>query len=123
MASLLCQGMIVSRFASAGPHRLHRPRFAAETARWARHLARDGAVLAGDLASGNLPRSLQSSSQPAITGPSPPSRRARQQLIAWMPNAELQVRDGASRPLYIQQPTAAPNGDNVSSPRPESRGP
>jgi len=74
--------MIVPALRLRGPRRLHRSRFAAETGRWARHLARDGAVLADDLASGKLPQSPQSSSQSAITGPSPPARRARQQLIA-----------------------------------------
>ena len=77
--------MIVPASRLRGPRHLHRPRFAAETARWARHLARDGAVLADDLASGKLPQSPQSSSQSAITGPSPPARRARQQLIAGCP--------------------------------------
>jgi pimeloyl-ACP methyl ester carboxylesterase len=80
------------------------PRFVAETARWARHLAHDGTGLADDLANGQLP------SIPAIIVSAgyhrskSTVRRAHRQLAASIPNAELQVWDGAPHPLHIQQP-------------------
>lgn len=79
-------------------------RFLAENARWAGHLARDGAALATDLAGGKL------GGVPTVVvsaGEHPPTsaiRRAHQQLVAWIPGAELQVWDGTSHPLHIQQP-------------------
>jgi pimeloyl-ACP methyl ester carboxylesterase len=72
------------------------PRFLAENARWARHLTRDGAALASDLAGGKL------GAVPTVVvsaGEHPPRsaiRRAHQQLVAWIPQAELQVWDGTS---------------------------
>jgi hypothetical protein len=71
-------------------------RFLAENARWARHLASDGAALASDLAGGKL------GAVPTVVvsaGEHPPTsaiRRAHQQLVAWIPQAELQVWDGTS---------------------------
>jgi pimeloyl-ACP methyl ester carboxylesterase len=79
-------------------------RFLAENARWAGQLARDGAALAKDLADGKL------GAVPTVVvsaGQHPPTsaiRRAHQQLVAWIPGAELQVWDGTSHPLHIQQP-------------------
>ena len=80
------------------------PRFVAETARWARHLARDGAALAGDLAGGKLPPVPAIIVSAGYHRPRSAVRRAHQQLAAWMPRAELQVWDGAPHPLHIQQP-------------------
>jgi pimeloyl-ACP methyl ester carboxylesterase len=80
------------------------PRFVAETARWARHLARDGADLAGDLAAGKLPAIPAIIVSAGYHRPRSAVRRAHQQLAAWMPRAELQVWDGAPHPLHIQQP-------------------
>jgi pimeloyl-ACP methyl ester carboxylesterase len=80
------------------------PRFVAETARWAGHLRRDGTALAADLAAGKL------SSVPAVVvsagehGPKSADRRAHEQLVAWIPEAQLQVWDGTRHPLHIQQP-------------------
>jgi pimeloyl-ACP methyl ester carboxylesterase len=80
------------------------PRFAAETARWARYLARDGAALAEDLAAGKLPPVPAIVVSAGYHRPRSAVRRAHQQLAAWIPRAELQVWDGAPHPLHIQQP-------------------
>jgi pimeloyl-ACP methyl ester carboxylesterase len=80
------------------------PRFVAETARWARYLARDGAALAGDLAAGQLPPIPAIIVSAGYHRPRSAVRRAHQQLAAWIPRAELQVWDGAPHPLHIQQP-------------------
>jgi pimeloyl-ACP methyl ester carboxylesterase len=80
------------------------PRFVAETARWARYLARDGAVLTEDLAAGRLPPIPAIIVSADYHRPQSAVRRAHQQLAAWMPRAELQVWDGAPHPLHIQQP-------------------
>jgi pimeloyl-ACP methyl ester carboxylesterase len=80
------------------------PRFVAETARWARYLARDGAALAEDLAAGQLPPIPAIIVSAGYHRPQSAVRRAHQQLAAWMPCAELQVWDGAPHPLHIQQP-------------------
>jgi pimeloyl-ACP methyl ester carboxylesterase len=80
------------------------PRFTAETARWARHLPRDGAALAGDLANGKLPPIPAIIVSAGYHRPRSAVRRAHQQLAAWIPHAELQVWDGAPHPLHIQQP-------------------
>jgi hypothetical protein len=80
------------------------PRFLAENARWARRLGRDGAALAADLAAGKL------AAVPAVVvsagrrGPKSAVRRAHQQLVVWIPGAELQVWEGTRHPLHIQQP-------------------
>ena len=80
------------------------PRFVAETARWARYLARDGAALAEDLAAGQLPPIPGIIVSAGYHRPKSAVRRAHQQLAARMPHAELQVWDGAPHPLHIQQP-------------------
>jgi pimeloyl-ACP methyl ester carboxylesterase len=80
------------------------PRFVAETDRWARHLARDGAALAGDLADGKLPPVPAIIVSAGYHRPRSAVRRAHQRLTAWIPRAELQVWDGAPHPLHIQQP-------------------
>jgi pimeloyl-ACP methyl ester carboxylesterase len=70
------------------------PRFLAENARWAGHLAGDGAALANDLAAGKLgavPTVVVSAGERA---PRSAIRRAHEQLVAWIPEAELQVWDG-----------------------------
>jgi pimeloyl-ACP methyl ester carboxylesterase len=80
------------------------PRFLAENARWAGHLARDGAALAGDLAAGKLgrvPTVVVSAGERSSTSA---IRRAHEQLVAWIPQAELQVWDGTGHPLHVQQP-------------------
>jgi pimeloyl-ACP methyl ester carboxylesterase len=80
------------------------PRFLAQNARWARHLARDSAVLAADLRSGKLgpqPTVVVSASEHA---PNSAVRRAHQQLVAWIPNAQLQVWENTAHPLHIQEP-------------------
>jgi pimeloyl-ACP methyl ester carboxylesterase len=79
-------------------------RFVAETARWARHLARDGAALADDLANGKLPPIPAIIVSAGYHRPKSAVRRAHQQLAEWIPRAELQVWDGAPHPLHIQQP-------------------
>jgi len=80
------------------------PRFVAETARWARYLARDGAALAGDLANAKLPLIPAIIVSAGYHRPKSAVHRAHQQLAAWIPRAELQVWDGAPHPLHIQQP-------------------
>jgi hypothetical protein len=80
------------------------PRFVAETTRWAGHLRRDGTALAADLAAGKL------STVPAVVvsagehGPKSVDRRAHEQLVAWISEAQLQVWGGTRHPLHIQQP-------------------
>jgi pimeloyl-ACP methyl ester carboxylesterase len=79
------------------------PRFLAENARWAGQLAGDGAALATDLAAGKL----RGPTVVVSAGEHPPTsaiRRAHEQLVAWIPGAELQAWDGTSHPLHIQQP-------------------
>jgi hypothetical protein len=80
------------------------PRFVAETARWARYLARDGAALAEDLGAGQLPPIPAIIVSAGYHRPKSAVRRAHQQLAAWIPDAELQIWDGAPHPLHIQQP-------------------
>ncbi len=80
------------------------PRFVAETARWARHLAGDGTLLAGDLAAGRLPRVPAVIVSAGEHGPKSVVRRAHRQLAEWIPGADLQVWDGTRHPLHIQQP-------------------
>jgi pimeloyl-ACP methyl ester carboxylesterase len=80
------------------------PRFVAETARWARYLARDGAALARDLAAGQLPPIPAVIVSAGYHRPRSAVRRAHQQLAAWMAHAELQVWERAPHPLHIQQP-------------------
>jgi hypothetical protein len=80
------------------------PTFTAETARWSRHLARDGIALGEDLRGGKLgstPTIIVSAGERA---PNSVVRRAHQQLAAWIPGSELQVWSGTTHPLHIQQP-------------------
>jgi pimeloyl-ACP methyl ester carboxylesterase len=79
-------------------------RFLAENARWARHLARDGAALAQDIAAGNLgaiPTIVVSAGR---RSPRSPIRRAHEQLVARIPGAQLEVWEGTTHPLHIQRP-------------------
>jgi pimeloyl-ACP methyl ester carboxylesterase len=80
------------------------PRFVAENARWARHLASDATLLADDLAAGRLPRVPAIVVSAAEHDQKSAVRRAHQQLITWIPGADLQVWDGTQHPLHIQQP-------------------
>lgn len=80
------------------------PRFVAQTARWARYLARDSAELVADLAHAKLPPIPAIIVSAGYHRPKSAVRRAHQQLAAWIPRAELQVWDGAPHPLHIQQP-------------------
>jgi pimeloyl-ACP methyl ester carboxylesterase len=79
------------------------PSFVAETARWAGKLAQDGASLAADLRAGRVtaPTIIVSAGN---RGPRSAIRRAHQQLVSWIPNAELEIWDQTSHPLHIQQP-------------------
>jgi len=79
-------------------------RFAAQTARWARHLARDGTALAGAVRAGKVsaPRTVVVTA--GEHGAKSSIRRAHEQLVAWIPGAELQVWEGTTHPLHIQQP-------------------
>jgi pimeloyl-ACP methyl ester carboxylesterase len=97
-------GCLHERGAAASAGGVHRSAVPGENARWAGHLAGDGAALASDLAGGKL------GAIPSVVvsaGEHPPTsaiRRAHQQLVAWIPQAELQVWDGTNHPLHIQQP-------------------
>lgn len=79
-------------------------RFVAESVRWARHLAGDVALLAGDLAAGKLPRIPAVVVSAGEHGEKSAVRRAHRQLTGWIPGADLQVWDGTRHPLHIQQP-------------------
>ena len=81
------------------------PRFLAENARWARHLAHDGTALAKDIATGKLgaiPTIVVSAGQ---RSPRSPIRRAHEQLVARIPGAQLEIWEGTTHPLHIQQPS------------------
>jgi pimeloyl-ACP methyl ester carboxylesterase len=80
------------------------PRFVAESVRWARHLAGDGTLLAGDLAAGRLPRVPAVVVSAGEHGQKSAVRRAHRQLAGWIPGADLEVWDGTRHPLHIQQP-------------------
>lgn len=80
------------------------PRFVAETARWARYLARDGATLASDIAAGKLGKVPTVVISADEHSPKSADRRAHEQLVASIPGAELQVWDNARHPLHIQHP-------------------
>jgi pimeloyl-ACP methyl ester carboxylesterase len=92
------------RGAAASAGGVHRSAVPGRERSLGRHLARDGAALASDLAGGKL------GAVPTVVvsaGEHPPAstiRRAHEQLVAWIPGAELQVWDGTSHPLHIQQP-------------------
>jgi hypothetical protein len=63
------------------------PRFLAENARWARHIARDRAALAKDLRAGKLgavPTVVVSAGE---RSPKSPIRRAHEQVVARIPEA------------------------------------
>jgi pimeloyl-ACP methyl ester carboxylesterase len=83
--------------------------FLAETARWGRHLARDGATLAGDLTTGQAPSIPTIVVSAGYHRPKSSIRRAHEQLVARMRGAELQVWAGARHPLHIQHPTRVTN--------------
>jgi pimeloyl-ACP methyl ester carboxylesterase len=80
------------------------PRFVAENARWAKHLATDGSALAKDIAVGRLgaiPTTLVSAGSRSANSP---VRRAHERLVAAIPGAQLVVWEDTSHPLHIQQP-------------------
>lgn len=81
------------------------PRFLAENARWARHLADDGAALAKNVAAGKLgaiPTVVVSVGQRSARSP---IRRAHERLVARIPGAQLEVWEATTHPLHIQQPS------------------
>jgi pimeloyl-ACP methyl ester carboxylesterase len=80
------------------------PRFVTESVRWARHLAGDGTLLAGDLAAGRLPHVPAVVVSAGEYGQKSAVRRRHEQLARWIPGAELQVWDGTRHPLHIQRP-------------------
>ena len=80
------------------------PRFLAENARWAKHLARDGSVLAKEIAAGNLAAVPTVVVSAGKRSPRSPVRRAHEQLVASIPRARLEVWEGTTHPLHIQQP-------------------
>jgi pimeloyl-ACP methyl ester carboxylesterase len=80
------------------------PRFVAETAGWAGHLVRDGDALAADLRAGKLAGTPTVVVTAGERGPKSAVRRGHEQLVAWIPGAELQVWEGTTHPLHIQRP-------------------
>jgi pimeloyl-ACP methyl ester carboxylesterase len=80
------------------------PQFLAQNARWARHLARDSAALVADLRSGKLGRPRTVVVSAGEHAPNSAVRRAHQQLVAWIPEAQLQVWEATAHPLHIQEP-------------------
>ena len=78
------------------------PRFL--DARWAKHLARDGAALAKDIAVGTVgavPTTVVSAGNRSAKSL---IRRAHERLVASIPGAQLLEWEGTSHPLHIQQP-------------------
>jgi pimeloyl-ACP methyl ester carboxylesterase len=79
------------------------PRFVAETARWAKHLARDGAELAAELRAGKVtvPTVVVTADYRSVKSA---VRRAHEELVSWIPGAHLEVWENTRHPLHIQQP-------------------
>jgi pimeloyl-ACP methyl ester carboxylesterase len=79
------------------------PPFTKDVARWAGHLAEDGHQLGAALAAGRVakPTVLVSAG-----GHKPQSaiRKGHEQLVQWIPEAELRVWEGTRHPLHIQRP-------------------
>jgi pimeloyl-ACP methyl ester carboxylesterase len=79
------------------------PLFTKDVARWAGHLAEDGDRLGTALAAGRV-------AQPTVLvsagGHKPQSavRKGHEQLVQWIPGAELRVWEGTRHPLHIQRP-------------------
>jgi pimeloyl-ACP methyl ester carboxylesterase len=80
------------------------PRFLAENARWAKHLARDATALAKDIAAGKLHALSTTVASAGKRSPRSPTRHAHEWLVASIPKAHLEVWEGTTHPLHIQRP-------------------
>lgn len=78
--------------------------FLVETARWAKHLANDGISLTRDIAAGKLRRVPTLVVSAGERSPKSATRRAHEKLVEAIPAAQLQIWDGTTHPLHIQQP-------------------